>query len=92
VVRPRSTVFFFFGSVRRVLKGGSRDLQKQLGSVMLVGLFLILKYLGKEWINWLLSLYFALVGLYSVPHVTPSSFSHGFSLEIYYASYSPSLV
>jgi len=38
-----------------------------LGSVMLVGLFLVLKYLGKEWINWLLSLYFALVGLYSVP-------------------------
>ena len=36
---------------------------------MLVGLFLVLKYLGKEWINWLLSLYFALVGLYSVPRV-----------------------
>jgi len=43
-----------------------------MGSVMLVGLFLVLKYLGKEWINWLLSLYFALVGLYSVPHVPPS--------------------
>ncbi|KAI0298504.1 peptidase A22B, signal peptide peptidase [Russula brevipes] len=38
-----------------------------LGSVMLVGLFLIIKYLGKEWINWLMSCYFALAGLYSVP-------------------------
>lgn len=57
-------------SVRRVLKGRGHDLQ-QLGSVLLVGLFLILKYLGKEWINWLLSFYFAVVGLYSVPHVRP---------------------
>ncbi|KAH9998450.1 signal peptide peptidase-domain-containing protein [Russula compacta] len=39
-----------------------------LGSVMLVGLFLVLKYLGKEWINWLMSLYFGFAGLYSVPH------------------------
>ena len=36
---------------------------------MLVGLFLVLKYLGKEWINWFMSLYFSLAGLYSVPHV-----------------------
>jgi minor histocompatibility antigen H13 len=49
---------------------------------MLVGLFLVLKYLGKEWINWLLSLYFALVGLYSVPRVTPSPFSHSFSSKV----------
>jgi len=50
-----------------------------LGSVMLVGLFLVLKYLGKEWINWLLSLYFALVGLYSVPHslISLAKFSLG---------------
>ncbi|KAI0277418.1 signal peptide peptidase-domain-containing protein [Russula aff. rugulosa BPL654] len=39
-----------------------------LGSVLLVGLFLVLKYLGKEWINWLMSLYFGLAGLYSVPY------------------------
>jgi minor histocompatibility antigen H13 len=38
-----------------------------LGSVLLAGLFLVIKYFGKEWINWLLSLYFALAGLYSVP-------------------------
>jgi len=39
-----------------------------LGSLLLAGLFLVIKYFGKEWINWLLSLYFALAGLYSVPH------------------------
>ncbi|KAN0107196.1 Signal peptide peptidase domain containing protein [Russula decolorans] len=39
-----------------------------LGSVLLVGLFLVVKYLGKEWINWFMSLYFGLAGLYSVPH------------------------
>jgi len=39
-----------------------------LGSILLAGLFLVIKYFGKEWINWLLSLYFALAGLYSVPH------------------------
>ncbi|KAI9437759.1 signal peptide peptidase-domain-containing protein [Lactarius indigo] len=38
-----------------------------LGSTLLGGLFLAIKYFGKEWINWLLSLYFALAGLYSVP-------------------------
>ncbi|KAH9961237.1 signal peptide peptidase-domain-containing protein [Russula dissimulans] len=38
-----------------------------LGSALLVGLFLIIKYLGKEWLNWLMSFYFALTGLYSVP-------------------------
>ena len=49
--------------------------------MLLVGLFLILKYLGKEWINWLLSLYFALVGLHSVPHVTSLLFLAQFSLR-----------
>jgi len=39
-----------------------------LGSVLLVGLFLVVKYLGKEWINWIMSLYFAVAGLYTVPH------------------------
>jgi len=39
-----------------------------LGSVLLVGLFLVIKYLGKEWINWIMSLYFGLVGLYTVPN------------------------
>ncbi|KAH9978656.1 signal peptide peptidase-domain-containing protein [Lactifluus volemus] len=39
-----------------------------IGSVLLGGLFLVIKYFGKEWINWLLSLYFILAGFYSVPH------------------------
>jgi len=39
-----------------------------LGSVLLVGLYLVIKYLGKEWLNWLMSFYFALTGLFSVPH------------------------
>jgi len=39
-----------------------------LGSALLVGLFLVVKYLGAEWINWLMSLYFGLAGLYSIPH------------------------
>ncbi|KAI0254114.1 signal peptide peptidase-domain-containing protein [Lactifluus subvellereus] len=39
-----------------------------IGSVLLAGLFLVIKYFGKEWINWLLSLYFALAGIYSVPY------------------------
>jgi minor histocompatibility antigen H13 len=39
-----------------------------LGSVLLVGLFLVVKYLGKEWINWFMSLCFGLAGLYRVPY------------------------
>ncbi|KAI9463548.1 signal peptide peptidase-domain-containing protein [Lactarius psammicola] len=38
-----------------------------LGSILLGGLFLVIKYFGKEWINWLLSLYFGLAGIYTVP-------------------------
>ena len=45
---------------------------------MLVGLFLVIKYLGKEWLNWLMSFYFALTGLFSVSHVNLSSYA-GFS-------------
>ena len=37
-----------------------------LGSVTLGGLYLIIKYLGPEWINWLMSWYLSLASLYSV--------------------------
>jgi hypothetical protein len=53
---------------------------------VLVGLFLVLKYLGKEWINWLMSLWFGLAGLYSVPHVSPLTCLRGFLAIPYYPS------
>ena len=37
-----------------------------LGSVTLGGLYLIIKYLGPEWINWLMSWYLSLASLYIV--------------------------
>ena len=41
-------------------------LRQQLGSVTLFGLYLVVKYLGKEWINWLLGWYFSIAGVGSV--------------------------
>ncbi|TFK44672.1 peptidase A22B, signal peptide peptidase [Crucibulum laeve] len=37
-----------------------------IGSVALGGLYIIVKYFGKEWINWVLGWYFALAGIGSV--------------------------
>ncbi|TFK53594.1 hypothetical protein OE88DRAFT_1655794 [Heliocybe sulcata] len=37
-----------------------------VGSVVLFGLYLVVRYLGKEWINWLLGWYFAIAGVGSV--------------------------
>ncbi|KAK7472532.1 hypothetical protein VKT23_000647 [Stygiomarasmius scandens] len=37
-----------------------------IGSVVLLGLFLIIKYFGKEWINWFLGWYFSIAGVVSV--------------------------
>ncbi|KAL0581319.1 hypothetical protein V5O48_000695 [Marasmius crinis-equi] len=37
-----------------------------IGSVVLFGLFLVIKYIGKEWINWLLGWYFSFAGVGSV--------------------------
>ncbi|KAI0341989.1 hypothetical protein BDW22DRAFT_1358101 [Trametopsis cervina] len=34
-----------------------------IGSVLLLGLYLIVKYFGKEWINWLLQWYFTIAGV-----------------------------
>ena len=36
---------------------------------MLFGLYLVVKYLGKEWINWLLQWYFTFAGVGSVGKV-----------------------
>jgi hypothetical protein len=41
----------------------------QLGSAVLTGLYLVIKYLGKEWINWLMGWYFTCAALYTVPNV-----------------------
>jgi len=41
---------------------------------MLFGLFIILKYFGKEWINRLLGWYFSIVGVGSVWKVNRSLF------------------
>ncbi|KAJ4483461.1 peptidase A22B, signal peptide peptidase [Lentinula aciculospora] len=37
-----------------------------IGSVVLFGLFVVIKYFGKEWINWLLGWYFSVAGIGSV--------------------------
>jgi minor histocompatibility antigen H13 len=41
----------------------------KLGSITLGGLFLVIKYLGPSWINWIMSWYFSIAALYSVPDV-----------------------
>jgi hypothetical protein len=38
----------------------------QIGSFALFGMYLVVKYLGKEWINFLLGWYFAITGVASV--------------------------
>lgn len=38
----------------------------QVGSAVLFGLYMVVKYVGKEWINWLLGWYFAIAGVGSV--------------------------
>lgn len=35
----------------------------QIGSAVLFGLYLIVKYFGKEWITWLLQWYFTVAGI-----------------------------
>jgi len=41
----------------------------KLGSVALLGLFLAIKFLGPEWINFAMSWYFFFASLYSLPDV-----------------------
>ncbi|KAK7692618.1 hypothetical protein QCA50_004250 [Cerrena zonata] len=43
------------------------------GSVVLFGLYMIIKYVGKEWINWLMQWYFTITGVGSVSKVTRRS-------------------
>ena len=45
----------------------------QIGSVVLFGLYIIVKYVGREFINWLLQWYFAIAGVGSVSKVSTSS-------------------
>ncbi|KAF8909839.1 peptidase A22B, signal peptide peptidase, partial [Mucidula mucida] len=37
-----------------------------IGSATLLGLYLVIKYVGKEWINWILGWYFSFAGLGSI--------------------------
>ncbi|KIM40160.1 hypothetical protein M413DRAFT_73930, partial [Hebeloma cylindrosporum] len=41
-----------------------------IGSIALVGLYTIVKYLGEKWINWLLGWYFSIAGVGSVWNVS----------------------
>jgi hypothetical protein len=43
----------------------------KVGSVALLGLFLVIKYLGSHWLNKLLGWYFAVTGVASVWKVCP---------------------
>ncbi|KAI0266755.1 signal peptide peptidase-domain-containing protein [Gloeopeniophorella convolvens] len=47
-----------------------------LGSVMLGGLYLAIKFFGTEWINWLLVNQFTIAGLASVPRSAVKLFRH----------------
>jgi len=42
-----------------------------IGSAALLGLYTIVQYFGKEWINWLLGWYFSIAGVGSVWKVLP---------------------
>ena len=46
----------------------------QIGSVALFGLYMVVTYVGKEWINWLLGWYFSIAGVGSVWKVRRSLF------------------
>ncbi|PCH43861.1 hypothetical protein WOLCODRAFT_138641 [Wolfiporia cocos MD-104 SS10] len=48
------------------LSSGDAYLFPIIGSVVLFGLYLVVKYFGKEWINWFLQWYFTVAGIGSV--------------------------
>lgn len=52
------------------MSGGNKADETQIGSVALLGLYLVVKYLGEEWINWLLGWYFSIAGVGSVWNVS----------------------
>jgi minor histocompatibility antigen H13 len=42
------------------------------GSVMLVGLYFLFQYFNKEYLNWLFTVYFGIIGIFAVSNVTPA--------------------
>jgi len=41
------------------------------GSVMLVGLYVLFKYLNKDYLNYLFTAYFGVIGIFAVSNVLP---------------------
>ena len=41
------------------------------GSVMLVGLYVLFKYLNKDYLNYLFTAYFGVIGIFAVSNVIP---------------------
>jgi len=41
------------------------------GSVMLVGLYVLFKYLNKDYLNYLFTAYFGVIGIFAVSNVFP---------------------
>ena len=41
------------------------------GSVMLVGLYVLFKYLNKDYLNYLFTAYFGVIGVFAVSNVIP---------------------
>ena len=41
------------------------------GSVMLVGLYVLFKYLNKDYLNYLFTAYFGVIGVFAVSNVLP---------------------
>jgi len=41
------------------------------GSVMLVGLYVLFKYLNKDYLNYLFTAYFGVIGIFAVSNVRP---------------------
>ena len=61
---------WWFPIVSRLWVMATRLIWVQIGSVALLGLYLVVKYLGEEWINWLLGWYFSIAGVGSVWNVS----------------------
>lgn len=56
--------------VRGIIQLNTFRFRLQIGSVALVGLYTVVKYLGEKWINWLLGWYFSIAGVGSVWNVS----------------------
>lgn len=46
------------------------------GSVMLVGLYVLFKYLNKDYLNYLFTAYFGIIGVFAVSNVLPPTQQH----------------